>query len=168
MPRRLNLLLFLLLALHGVGQTPKGSKYRIELLSMIRSDSTHGSNDVQASLLMTPIDTKEWPPVLSMRVGVRFNEQTEFDYIDIQHHDPQVVRLTVYDKATIAEKNPKLYARVRSKLDPMKAEDNMILFFEFRNVHAGAIRKMTFTYGPWEKQDMEKRVEETFSREFPD
>jgi hypothetical protein len=37
---------------------------------------------------------------------------------------------------------------------------------EFRDLSEEAIRKMTITYGPWEKNDLERRVEESFSVEF--
>lgn len=59
MLRHLALPFVLLLALSAAGQTPPASKYTIELLSMIRSDSTHGRNDIQASNLVTPLDTSE-------------------------------------------------------------------------------------------------------------
>lgn len=54
MPRLLFLPTLLLLALAAVAQEPGPAKYRMELLSMIRSDSTRGCNDVQASILVIP------------------------------------------------------------------------------------------------------------------
>ncbi|HEX2616845.1 MAG TPA: hypothetical protein VHL57_04835 [Flavobacteriales bacterium] len=133
---------------------------------MIRSDSAHGYNDIQASILLTPVDTTDWPPLISMRVGIKVNEQDSITYIDIEHHEPQKVRLTFYDKSTIAEKNAKLYARIRSKLDHIGNEANLILWFEFRNISVEPIRKLAITYGPWEKNDSEKRIEGTFPMEF--
>ncbi|MCB0792248.1 MAG: hypothetical protein H6595_13005 [Flavobacteriales bacterium] len=62
MPRHLPLPLVLLLALSAAGQTPPASKYTLALLSMIRSDSTHGRNDIQASNLVTPMDMNEGLP----------------------------------------------------------------------------------------------------------
>lgn len=49
--RHLALPFVLLLALSAAGQTPPASKYTLTLLSMIRSDSTRGRNDLQASIL---------------------------------------------------------------------------------------------------------------------
>ncbi len=160
-------LLLLPLALSALGQKHDASKYRLELLSMIRSDSARGLNDIQASILVTPIKAKDWPPVLSMRIGYRINDRDSITYIDIQNHQPQKVRLTIYDR-TVAEKNPKLHARIRSKLDQVKDEELLILWFEFRDLTDEAIRKIAITYGPWEKNDLEKRVEETFVMEFTD
>ncbi len=165
MLRCVSVLFVLLLALSAFGQTPTRSKYKLELLSMIRSDSTRGYNDIQASILVTPIEAQEWPPILSMRIGIKINDQDSVSYIDIGKHEPQVVRLTVYDR-TVTEKNQKLYARIRSKLDLVEQDDLMILWFEFRNVSEEAIQKMSVTYGPWEKLDNSRRVEETFFMEF--
>ena len=166
MPRLLATPLLLLLALSALGQKPNRSKYRLELLSMIRSDSTRGFNDIQASILITPIKDKDWPPILRTRIGHRINERDSITYLDIQGQGgPQVVLLTVYDRS-VAEKNVKLYARIRAKLDQVKDEEVMILWFEFRNLSEEAIRKIAITYGPWEKNDNTQRVEETFFMEF--
>lgn len=163
MLRQVPALFVLLMALSASGQTPPGSKYQLELLSMIRSDSAHGYNDVQASILLTADDTTDWPPLISMRVGIQVNDQDSITYIDIERHEPQKVRLTFYNKSTIAEKNAKLYTRIRSKLDPIA---NLILWFEFRNISVEPIRKLAITYGPWEKNDSEKRIEGTFPMDF--
>lgn len=167
MPRHLALPFVLLLALSAAGQTPPASKYTLELLSMIRSDSTHGRNDIQASILLTPVDTSEWPPLLSMRVGIRINEQDSTTYLPLDDGPgPDNVRLTLYDKSTIAEKNAKLYARIGAQLDAIGEQKNLILWFQFRDISAEAIRRMAITYGPWEKNDDSKRLEETFTKEF--
>ncbi len=167
MRRHLALSFLLLLALSAAGQTPPVSKYTLELLSMIRSDSTRGCNDIQASILVTPIKAKDWPPVLSMRIGYRINDHDSITYIDILNHHPQKVRLTIYGR-TVAEQNSELHARIRSKLDQVKAEKLMILWFEFSDLSDEAIRKIAITYGPWEKKDQTERVEETFFMEFTD
>ena len=167
MLRRLALPFVLLLALSAAGQTPPASKYKLELLSMIRSDSTHGRNDIQASILLTPKDRKEWPPVLSMRVGIRFNEQDSTTYLSLDDGPvPDNVRLTLYDKSTIAEKNEKLHARIGAQLDAIGEQENLILWFQFRDISQEAIRWMALTYGPWEKNDNDKRIEETFTERF--
>lgn len=167
MPRHLALPFVLLLALPAAGQTPPATKYTLELLSMIRSDSTHGRNDIQASILLTPVDTSEWPPLLSMRVGIRINDQDSTTYLSLDPGPgPWKARLTLYDKSTIAEKNAKLHARIRAKLDAIGEQENLILWFEFRDISEEAIRKMAITYGPWEKNDDSKRIEETFTKEF--
>ena len=164
MLRQVSVHFVLLLALSASGQTP--SKYQLKLLSMIRSDSTHGYNDIQASILVTPIEMKDWAPILSMRIGVKVNDQDSISYLDIQGQGkPQKVRLTVYDES-IAEKNPKLYARIRSKLELNEHEELMILWFELRNISEEAIRRFAITYGVWEKLDNERRMEETFHTEF--
>ena len=158
--------LFLLLAGQTLlGQAPEVSKYNMELGSMIRSGEPQQYNDIQASLLLTPKDTADYPPVLSMRIGYRVNDQDSITYIDIGKQQPQQVRLTIYGE-TLPEKNPKLYARIGSKLDFEKQQDLMILFFEFRNLSREKIQKVSITYGVWEKNNLERRVEETFSMEF--
>lgn len=59
MLRHLALPLVLLLALPAVGQTPPATKYTLALLSMIRSDSTHGRSDIHASILLTPVEKND-------------------------------------------------------------------------------------------------------------
>ena len=165
MPRLLFLPTLLLMALAAMAQEPGPAKYRMELLSMIRSDSTRGYNDVQASILVTPIKAKDWPPVLSMRIGHRINDRDSITFIDMQAPGPQKARLTIYDRS-VSEKNTKLYARIRPKLDLVQDEELLILWFEFRDLSEEAIRKVEIIYGPWEKNDLERRVEESFSVEF--
>lgn len=160
-------LLLLLSTLSGFGQAPEASKYNMELLSMIRSGEPQQYNDIQASLLITPIDTADYPPVLSMRIGYRVNDQDSITYIDIQKQVPQQVRLTIYGE-TLPEKNPKLYARIGSKLDFENQKDLMILFFEFKDISREKIQKVSITYGLWEKNNLDRRVEETFSMAFED
>ena len=80
-------------------------------------------------------------------------------------HPLELLRGTQYDRS-VSEKNTKLYARIRSKLDQVKDKDLMILWFEFRDLSEEALRKMAITYGPWEKNDLERRVEENFFMEF--
>ena len=122
MPRLLFLPNLLLLALAAMAQEPGPAKYRMELLSMIRSDSTRGYNDVQAAILVTPIKAKDWPPVLSMRIGHRINDRDSITFIDMQAPGPQKARLTIYDRS-VSEKNTKLYARIQPKLDLVKDEE---------------------------------------------
>lgn len=165
MLRFATLTVLLLVACAAFGQEPTPGKYRLELLSMIRSDSTRGANDIQASILVTPLVDEDWPPVLSMRIGFKINEADSISYIDIQNHAPQKVRLTVYDRS-VAEKNAKLYAHIRSKLDLVKDDDLMILWFECRDLHKEAIQRIEISYGLWEKNDLQQRVEERFSMEF--
>lgn len=167
MPHHLALPFVLLLAFSAAGQTPTASPYKLELLSMIRSDSTRGRNDIQAFILVTPVDVNEWPPLLSMRVGIRINEQDSITYQRLDDGPgPDNVRLTIYDKSTIAEKNAKLSARIGPQLDAIGEQKNLILWFQFRDISEEAIRKMAITYGPWEKNDNDKRIEETFTKEF--
>lgn len=159
----------LLLALSAAGQTPTASPYKLELLSMIRSDSTRGRNDIQASILVTPVDMNEWPPLLSMRVGIRINEQDSTTYLPLDDGPgPDNVRLILYDKSTIAEKNAKLHARIGPQLDAIGQQENLILWFQFRDISEEVIRQMAITYGPWEKNNNDKRIEETFTKEFKD
>ncbi len=167
MPRHLALPFVLLLGLSAAGQTPPASKYTLELLSMIRSDSTRGRNDIQASILVTPLDMNEWPPLLSMRVGIRINEQDSTTYLPLDDGPgPDHARLTIYDKSTIAEKNAKLFARIGTRLDAIGEQENLILWFQFRDISEEAIQKMAITYGPWEKNDNDNRIEETFTERF--
>lgn len=158
-------ILFLLLAFPAWGQTPQRAHYALELLSMIRSDSTRGYNDIQAAILATPIGKVEWPPLLSLRIGVRINDQDSITYIDIENHQPQKVRFTIYDR-TVVEKNPKLYARNKAKLDRIEKDDLLILWFEFRDISEEPIRNMAITYGFWQGKNGEERFEETFTMEF--
>ena len=76
------------------------------------------------------------------------------------------MRLTLYDKSTIAEKNAKLFSRIGTRLDAIGEQENLILWFQFRDISVEAIQKMAITYGPWEKNDNDKRIEETFIRQF--
>ena len=74
--------------------------------------------------------------------------------------------MTIYDKSTIAEKNAKLSARIGPQLEAIGEQENLILWFQFQDISEEAIKKMVITYGPWEKNDNDKRIEETFTRQF--
>jgi len=42
----------------------------------------------------------------------------------------------------------------------------MILWFECRDLHKEAIQHIEISYGLWEKNDLQQRIEERFSMEF--
>jgi hypothetical protein len=100
-----------------------------------------------------------------MHIGHRINERDSITYIDKHAPEPQKARLTIHDRS-VAEKSTMLYTRIRPRLDQVMDDELLILWFEFRDLSAEAIRKMEIIYGPWEKNDLERRVEETFEMEF--
>ncbi len=103
-----------------------------------------------------------------MRIGHRINERDSITFIDMQAPGPQKARLTIHDLGRCSEKNTRLLCPhpPRSWTWCRTSTRSLTLWFEFRDLSAEAIRKVEITYGPWEKNDLERRVEESFSVEF--
>lgn len=53
-------------------------------------------------------------------------------------------------------------------MDAIGEQENLILWFEFRDISEEAIRRMAITYRPGEKNDDKRRIEETFEKQFED
>jgi hypothetical protein len=106
---------------------------------------------------------KDFPPVISMRVRYSLNDNSKVDTVDILNNDKKV-NLYVLDKS-VKYKSQFVYNLLSSKTD-METDNNFIILeFYLGDISDEIVKKMSFTYGLWEKNNLEVRHEKTF--DFP-
>ncbi len=138
--------------------------YNLTLVKAIHAD-TIIKNDVVAIFAVTPIKLEDFPPVLSMGISYKINDEISETYVNIQKQDTMKVRLVIYGE-TIAEKNPELFTLIKDEIEISNYKDIQFLAFYFDNIAESEIVQMTIIYGLWEKQNMDKRIEQTFNITF--
>lgn len=104
---------------------------------------------------------KDFPPILSMRIGYGINTDTIQKIVDLQKQEKNVVRLIVYGESII-EKNPILYSKIKDRVNFKDYERIQILAFNFYKPTEQEIREMTLQYGLWEKKNSDNRIELKF------
>ncbi|MGY3087017.1 hypothetical protein ACVWYF_000043 [Hymenobacter sp. UYAg731] len=138
------------------------SIYDLRLLKAQIVD-TVGGTDVVAYFSVTAAERKDFPPVLSMGITHRVNNEPA-RRLDIMHSGGKV-RLVIYGP-TIAEKDPQAYALIKDQIEKLPEGDFQILAFYFRDVTQQQLSEMTLTYGLWEKLHQERRTEQDFHFSF--
>lgn|GEM_PF-1456041 len=141
---------------------PEGSKtalYNIRFLKAFHNASV-GDCAVQVAFLITPIKPEDFPPVISTKVVYTTDGGVE-KKSDILHPQDNI-NLTTYGK-NIKEKSVILCEQLKDLIDFGSKEDMMLLVFTFFNKEMKGVQNMTMTYGCWEKQDNDQRVETKYS-----
>ena len=137
----------------------KTALYQIRFIKALHNAPT-GDGGVQVVFLITPIKQEDFPPVISTKV-VYSIDGGESQKSDILHpHDN--INLTTYGK-NMKEKAPALYERIKGLVDFTSKEDIMILVFTFLGNEMKGVHNMTMTYGCWEKQNNDQRVEKEYA-----
>ncbi len=147
--------LFISMAKNALGQEPL---YNIKFIKAGQFSNGNHSR-ISAVFLVTPKELKDFPPVVSTKVIYSLGDEPERK-ADIMHNDN--VNITVYDK-NIKEKSAEIFELVKDQID-LNSNDRMSIFvFNFRELPLKPVEKMTMTYGFWEKNDQNVRVEKKYS-----
>jgi len=147
-------------AFPGYAQT--SSVYDLKLLKAQVVDTVDGK-DVVAFFSVTAAQKKDFPPVLSMGITCKVNDETP-QRIDIMRAGGRVA-LVVYGPS-IAERNPEAYELIKDQLDKLSTKDYQILAFYFRNITQQPLQELTLIYGLWEKRNQQRRIEQEFQYSF--
>ena len=136
--------------------------YDLKLLKAQITDTTDGK-DVVAFFSVTTAKSKDFPPVLSMGITCKANDEPSARF-DILHSGGKV-KLVIYGP-TIAESNPQAYALLKDQVDNLPQDGYQILAFYFKNLTRQPLAEMTLIYGLWEKRNQSRRVEQEFRFSF--
>ena len=133
--------------------------YSLRFLKAVLTGSSD-KKDVMLLFYATPNNDKmDWSPVLSMKITYSLNKGPE-KTIDVLKKENNAT-ITVYD-GSLTEKKPELYEMIKEKLRYIRSDDFLILAFNLRDISSETIEQMTFTYGLWEKNDQDMRVERKY------
>ena len=129
-------------------------------------DTTAEMKSILVLFQVTTKEEKDFPPVLSMRLNYTL-------YIDSDHNEiittilgkkESKVRIIIYGKS-IKDNDKYVYNLIKDKIDTAYKRDYWILGFSFKNASKDIVQKMDFTYGLWEKNNTEMRVEKKYEFE---
>ncbi len=127
----------------------------IKLLKAKIIDSTD-KKDVIVLFHVSAKDPKDFPPVVSMRLTYSINDEQEKTRNEIRND--KNIQIIIYGN-DIEQKNKRIYDLIKNQIDTNSKGGFWILAFVLRDVSSEKVKKMTFTYGLWEKRNQDKRVE---------
>ena len=117
------------------------------------------SRDVLAVFQVISKDDNNFPPVLSMKLTYSVGTDGEEQSFDIQRSNARI-RITILGK-NIEEKDSNIYNFIKDML--VKTDRKyLILAFYVDGVSKSEFDQMTMTYGLWEKNNMDLRIEKKF------
>ena len=142
-----------------------GQTFDLQLLGADHTD-TLLRNGMIAVFGVTPIDMKDFAPVLSMGVGYSVN-RGHTTRVDIQNQVEGNGRVSIWIFGPdMEEKAPRFYRLTGGKLDVREYEYVQFLVFLFEGISTEPIREMVIRYGLWEKNYRNIRIEEDFEVEL--
>ena len=146
---------------NSFGQDKFPEKFNLYYLA---SDYTDDSNkkSVIVILAVTPIKSKDFPPVLSMKFTYKINNDGSWTTIDLQKQIDKKVSLLILG-SSVKEKSPEIYELIKNKIDLISVPDIMLLAFKLDSVSEDDINNLAIKYGLWEKRNQNIRVEKTFN-----
>jgi hypothetical protein len=132
-------------------------------LDYIASDyiDTVDKKSVIVILAATPINKKDFPPVLSMKLTYKVNNEHSETELDIMNQMIKRVALVIYGNE-INEKAPKVYELIKDRIDLNLDRRVMILGFYLKDISEVPIEHLSIKYGLWEKRNQNKRKEKLF------
>lgn len=141
---------------YTTGQTKP--TYELRFLNAKFIDTSE-DKDVLVLFQVLPIEEKDFPPVLSMKLTYSVGENGVEKTVDIMKSQNKV-RISVFGP-DIDKKHPDIYTLAKEKLDTSKLP-YLVLAIYIDDVASQMFDKMTVTYGLWEKNDLNVRVEKKF------
>ena len=153
--------IFLLLSVFLLRPTQASCQEPLYNIKFIRSAQfvSGNTNKIVVILLITPKDSKDFPPVVSTRMFCSIDGAPE-KKLDIMHQSDNV-SMEVFGK-NVEEKNKHIYELVKDRIDLKNKDDMGIFVFTFSNLPLKQVEKMSLTYGFWEKLNQNVRVEKKY------
>jgi len=132
-------------------------------LDYIASDyiDTVDKKSVIVVLAATPINKKDFPPVLSLKFTYKVNDEPTMVIPDIMNQKEKKLSLIICGNE-VSERYPPVYRLVKDKIDLNTNRRVMLLAFRLENISENPIEHITITYGLWEKRNQNKRKEKVF------
>ncbi|MDA3842944.1 MAG: hypothetical protein PF588_01075 [Candidatus Kapabacteria bacterium] len=144
-----------------LSDTNSGKKpnYNMKFLRAMNLENEN-SKAVLVLFHVSPKKKEDFPPVVSMKLGYKISDSGIEKSINISK-SKGIVELQLFDKS-IREKSPAIYNVIKDKIDINIESKFWILAFYYFNSGDEAVDKMTMTYGLWEKNNHDIRIEEKF------
>lgn len=116
------------------------------------------SNEILLIFKYQPKKEKEFKPIVSMKmtysIGDSGMERTEI--LDKSNHS-----IVAYGN-DINQKNAEIYNLIKEKIDLNQKQEFGIFVFHLRNLTQEYVENMTFTYGLWEPENENIRIEKKY------
>jgi len=134
-------------------------------LTYVASDyiDTIDKKSVIVVLGVTPINKKDFPPILSMKFTYKVNNEYNETVLDIerQKEGEKWLTLVIYGNE-VNEKAPKVYELIKDRIDLNPSRRIWLLGFYLQNISDDPIEHLSIKYGLWEKRNTNKRTEKIF------
>lgn len=136
----------------------KKTSYNMEFVHSVQLKSENRNHILVVFKVIPTI--KKFKLILSMKVAYEIGQGEQV--IDIQKQNENNIRITIYGN-TIAERNKKLYELIKDKIQLNTDKDIRFIVFDFFDITAEPVDKMSITYGLWESNNPDVRNESTYN-----
>lgn len=106
-----------------------------------------------------PKPGKKFEPVISMRITYKLGDENK-EKTEIFDKNGKF-SIVAYDKK-IKDKAPQLYKLIKDKMNIDQEEEYGIIVFYLNGITKKYVDKMTFKYGLWEPDNIERRIEKDY------
>ncbi len=104
-----------------------------------------------------PKDGKEFKPIISAKITYQFdNKGIKTEILENPKHS-----LTFTDRG-VNQKNPEIYEWIKDKIDINQEKEFGLLIFYLNGITKKYVQNMSFTYGLWEPDNLDLRIEKKF------
>lgn len=143
--------------------------YNIEFVNAVWTTSQPNNNHWSASqtdtnilavFQLTPIDKKDFPPIVSEKITYSFDNEKETT-MTIMNQKETKISLLICDR-TVKDKDRQVYELVKDRIEHYNGEDIKFIAFYFFKPTAKKPHSMSITYGMWEKNNQDVRVEKRY------
>jgi len=121
------------------------------------SNSLADSNII-AVFELTPTDMKDWSPVFSEKLAYSFDDKKEIKALLLHQ---KTISVVFYGK-NVKEKDQRIYEMVKDDIANYKGDEMLFIAFNFRNPCFRKPNKMSMTYGMWQKNNTDVRIEKKY------
>ena len=138
-------------------------------LDYIASDyiDTISKKSVIVVLAATPIKEKDFPPILSMKLTYKVNDENHETVIDIMKQEKKRITLVIYGNE-VKTKSQEIFELVKDKVNLDTDKRVILLAFKLEDISDTPIEYLTLWYGLWEKKNSNKRTEKMFKFNIKD
>lgn len=135
--------------------------YNLDLLTA-RYSETNDGNEIILVFKYEPKKKKEFKPIFSMKITYIIGN-SEIEKTEILNESKHSIAFYGND---IDKKNTSIYSLISDKIDLNQKEKFGIVVFHLRNLTNDFVDNMKFTYGLWEPENENIRIEKTYDIEI--
>jgi len=151
--------------LQALSRAQDTSTYDMKFLRAKITD-TSAMKSILVLFQVTTKEEKDFPPVISMRLNYTLciaSDRHEVISTTLGKKDSKA-KIIIFGN-NVKAKDKYVYNLIKDKIDTTYKRDYWILAFFFRNASKDIVQKMDLTYGLWEKNNPDMRVEKKYEFE---